>query len=157
TIPKGSEEARPDFDRRRFSRLIFGALAAGCLFYVLVIGVVTFVYPWQTIVAGHVRTEVAVERAFGSHALAELILFAAFLSLLKVFNGNFVAATRMMYALGRHGLTHASLGRVQAARGTPVVAMVWLTLVSIAGTLLGDAVLVPITEVGALAGGVGWL
>ena len=60
------------------------------------------------------RTEVAFERTFGSHAIAQLILFGAFLSLLKIFNGNFVAATRMLYAIGRRNLVHPSLGRVHA-------------------------------------------
>ena len=71
-------------------------------------------YPWQQIVSGHVRTEVAFERTFGSHAIAQLILFGAFLSLLKIFNGNFVAATRMLYAIGRRNLVHPALGRVHA-------------------------------------------
>ena len=73
--------------------------------------------------SGHVRTEVAFERTFGSHAIAQLILFGAFLSLLKIFNGNFVAATRMLYAIGRRNLVHPSLGRVHATTGTPVVAI----------------------------------
>jgi amino acid transporter len=115
------------------------------------------VYPWQEIVSGHVRTEVAFERTFGSHAIAQLILFGAFLSLLKIFNGNFVAATRMLYALGRRNLVHPSLGRVHAAYGTPVVAIALMAALTAAAAMFGDAILVPITEVGSLAVGVGWL
>src|SRR5207253_10186743 len=122
SVAKGSEEAKAGFDPRNFTKAIYAALVAGFLFYVLIIAVVTYVYPWQEIVSGHVRTEVAFERTFGSHAIAQLILFGAFLSLLKIFNGNFVAATRMLYAIGRRNLVHPSLGRVHAAFGTPVVA-----------------------------------
>jgi amino acid transporter len=124
---------------------------------VLIIAVVTYVYPWQGIVSGHVRTEVAFERTFGSHAIAQLILFGAFLSLLKIFNGNFVAATRMLYAMGRRHLVHASLGRVHATFGTPVVAVGLMAALTAAAAMFGDAILVPITEVGSLAVGVGWL
>jgi amino acid transporter len=157
SVAKGSEEARAGFDPRNFSTAIYAALVAGFLFYVIIIGVVTYVYPWQEIVSGHVRTEVAFERTFGSHAIAQLILFGAFLSLLKIFNGNFVAATRMLYAMGRRDLVHPSLGRVHARFGTPVVAISLMAVLTIGAAMFGDAILVPITEVGSLAVGVGWL
>ncbi len=157
SVAKGSEEARPGFDPRNFTTAIYAALIAGFAFYVTIIAVVTYVYPWQEIVSGHVRTEVAFERTFGSHAIAQLILFGAFLSLLKIFNGNFVASTRMLYAIGRRNLVHQSLGRVHASFGTPVVAILLMAALTMAGAMLGDAILVPVTEVGSLAVGVGWL
>ena len=157
SVAKGSEEAKAGFDPRNFSKAIYAALVAGFLFYVLIIAVVTYVYPWQEIVSGHVRTEVAFERTFGSHAIAQLILFGAFLSLLKIFNGNFVAATRMLYAMGRRDLVHPSLGRVHARFGTPLVAILLMAVLTMGAAMFGDAILVPITEVGSLAVGVGWL
>jgi amino acid transporter len=157
SVAKGSEEAKTGFDPRNFSKAIYAALVAGFLFYVLIIAVVTYVYPWQEIVSGHVRTEVAFERTFGSHAIAQLILFGAFLSLLKIFNGNFVAATRMLYAMGRRDLVHPSLGRVHARFGTPIVAILLMAVLTMGAAMFGDAILVPITEVGSLAVGVGWL
>jgi basic amino acid/polyamine antiporter, APA family len=157
SVAKGSEEAQSGFDPRNFTKAIYAALIAGFVFYVLIIAVVTYVYPWREIVSGHVRTEVAFERTFRSHAIAQLILFGAFLSLLKIFNGNFVAATRMLYAIGRRNLVHPSLGRVHAAFGTPVVAITLMSVLTVAAAMFGDAILVPITEVGSLAVGVGWL
>ena len=157
SVAKGSEEAKHGFDTRNFAKAIYAALVAGFLFYVIIIAVVTYVYPWQEIVSGHVRTEVAFERTFGSHAIAQLILFGAFLSLLKIFNGNFVAATRMLYAIGRRNLVHPSLGRVHARFGTPVVAISLMAVLTVAAAMLGDAILVPITEVGSLSVGIGWL
>jgi basic amino acid/polyamine antiporter, APA family len=133
------------------------ALAVGSLFYVVIIAVVSMVHPWGDIVTGHVGTETAFERAFGSRAIAQLILLAAFLSLLKIFNGNFVAATRLVLAMGRRGLVHRSLSRVHAAHGTPTTAIWLVALLTAAASFFGDALLVPITEVGSLAAGVGWL
>jgi basic amino acid/polyamine antiporter, APA family len=157
SVTKGSEEAREGFEPRNFTKAIYAALIAGFLFYVIIIAVVTYVYPWQEVVSGHVRTEVAFERTFGSHAIAQLILFGAFLSLLKIFNGNFVASTRMLYALGRRGLVHPSLGAVHASFGTPAVAIGLMAALTAAAAMFGDAILVPVTEVGSLAVGVGWL
>ncbi len=109
SIAKASEEAEPGFDPRNFARVITAAMVAGGVFYVLIVGVVSYVYPWREIVSHRIGTELAFERAFGSRTIAQLILLGAILSLLKVFNGNFVAATRLAFALGRRGLVHTSL------------------------------------------------
>ena len=156
SVAKASEEARPGFDPRDFGRAITLAVVAGSAFYALVVGAVAFVYPWRELVSKHLGTEAAFARAFGSAAIARLILAAAFLSLFKVMNGNFMAATRLLLALGRRGLVHASLGAVHPRYGTPRVAIVLLALLTAATAFLGDALLVPVTEVGALAAGVGW-
>jgi len=50
SVAKGSEEAKAGFDPRNFATAIYAALVAGFLFYVLIIAVVTYVYPWQEIV-----------------------------------------------------------------------------------------------------------
>ena len=50
-----------------------------------------------------------------------------------------------------------SLGRVDERHGTPVVAIALMALLTAAAAMFGDAILVPITEVGSLAVGVGWL
>jgi basic amino acid/polyamine antiporter, APA family len=156
SVGKASEEAKVGFDPRRFGGAITGALVAATLFYVLVIAAVAFVFPWRDLVAGRLGTEAAFARAFGSPGIARLILAAAFLSLFKVFNGNFVASTRLLFALGRRRLVPSALGRIHLRHGTPTVAIVLMTGLTAAATFLGDALLVPITEVGSLVVGIGW-
>ena len=156
SIPKASEEARADLRPGTLSRMITLSMIAGGAFYVLVIGVVSWVYPWTAIAGQHLGTEVAFARAFGTPWIARLILAGALLSLFKIFNGNLVAATRLLYALGRRGLVHRSLGMVDARFGTPVVAIVLVTVLTAAAAFLGDALLVPITEVGSAVSGFGW-
>jgi amino acid transporter len=68
-----------------------------------------------------------------------------------------VAATRLVLAIGRRGLVHPSLARVHPSHGTPAAA-IWLVAgLTVAASFFGDALLVPVTEVGSLAAGVGWL
>jgi len=157
SVGKESEEARPGFPPRRFGRAITLAEVAGFLFYATIILAVAWIFPWRDLVTGHLGTEAAFARAFGSPAIARLVVFAAFLSLVKIFNGNFVAATRMLYGIARRGLVHPGLARVHPLRGTPQNAILLMAVLSVLGALLGDAVLVPISEVGSLAVGVGWL
>jgi amino acid transporter len=156
SVAKGSEEARAGFDTRGFARAIWGALLVGGLFYVAIIFAVSWVFPWRTLVADGLGTETAFERAFGSRTLANLVLLAAALSLVKIFNGNFLAATRLLLALGRRGLVHPSLARVEPRLGTPSTAVWWMAGLTAVASTLGDAVLVPVSEVGSLAVGVGW-
>ena len=78
------------------------------------------------------------------------------MSLFKVYNGNFVAASRMLLAVGRRGLVHPALGGVHPRYGTPAAAILLLAAITAVASLLGDAVLVPISEVGSMAVGVGW-
>ena len=157
SIPKASEEARQDLPPGTMSRMIMLALVAAGAFYVLVVAVVSWVYPWTSFVGQHLGTEAAFAQAFGSAWIARLILAGALLSLFKVFNGNFVAATRLVYALGRRALVVPRLGGVDSRFGTPAPAILFVAVITAAGAFLGDAVLVPISEVGAGVGAVGWL
>ncbi|MGH9366569.1 MAG: APC family permease [Thermoanaerobaculia bacterium] len=157
SVGKESEEARAGFDPRHFGRAIMAAAVIGCLFYVTIILAVSFVFPWKTLVSEHLGTEAAFEQAFSSRAISRWILFAAFLSLIKIFNGNFVAATRLLFGIGKRDLVHRALGRVHPAHGTPANAILLMALLSGAAAFLGDALLIPVSEVGSLAVAVGWL
>jgi amino acid transporter len=157
TVVKGSEEAKEGYDTAGFGRAMVMSLGAGALFYALVILVVAWILPWKELVAGKFGTEQAFQRAFGSRLLAQVILFAALLSLLKVFNAMFVAATRLLYALGRRGTVPTALGTVHPRFQTPTVAILLVAGLTAAASLLGDAALIPIIDVGSLAVALGWL
>ncbi len=157
SIGKESEEARAGFDPRGFGQAILAAAIGGCVFYVAIIAAVSLVFPWKTLVSEHLGTEAAFARAFSSRAIAQWILFAALLSLVKIFNGNFVAATRLLFGIGKRGLVHPSLARVHPVHGTPANAVALMATLSATAAFLGDALLVPVSEVGSLAVAVGWL
>jgi amino acid transporter len=77
--------------------------------------------------------------------------------LFQCFNGNFVASSRMLFAFGRRRTIHPSFGAVHAEFLTPSVAVLGITTGTLVGLLLGDALLVPVTEVGSMASALGWL
>ncbi len=157
SVPKSAEEASPDFRLRGFSRAILLALIVGILFYVSVIAVVAFIRPWSGMKGEYFATAAAFEQAFGSRRIVDLVLAAALLSLLKIFNGNFVAASRLVFALGRRGLIDPRWGKVHPEHQTPFVAVFGVGLVTAFGALMGESILIPITEVGSMASAVGWL
>jgi len=157
SIGKASEEASTEFEPQQFMVAILLAIMVGAAFYATVTAAVAYVAPWQSLVHERFATAVAFERAMGSRWIVRVIMAAALLSLLKVFNGNLVAASRMLFALGRRGLTDSRLGYVHPINRTPSTAVL---CVGIATALLmpaGQSVLVPITEVGSLAAALGWM
>lgn len=156
SAPKASEEAAVDFKSKHFLRVIFLALGAGIVFYVGVIAVVSMVQPWMSLTKERFATAVAFERAFGSRFLVQLIMFGVLLSLLKVFNGNFLTSTRLLFALGRRSLLDEQLSRVHERFRTPAVSIVFVGCLTAIASFLGQAVLVPISEVGSLTSAVGW-
>jgi len=157
SVSKCSEESREGFRSIGFFRAIMLALGSGVIFYTAVIAVVAYVAPWSSLAHESFATAVAFERAFRTRWIVDLILVAALLSLVKIFNGNFIAATRLLFAMCRRGLIDARIGGVHAAHRTPFVAVSLVGFVTVAAVFLGEAILIPVTEVGSLAAAIGWL
>ncbi len=156
SVTKAAEEANPDFRSRGYFRAIWAAIIVGFVFYIIVIAAVGFVAPWQQLIGAPFMTAVAFQHAIGSRWIVSIILAAALLSLFKVFNGNFVAATRLLFAMGRRGLVDPRLGSVHPQNQTPATAVVWIGIATGACMFLGSSILVPITDVGSLASAIGW-
>ncbi len=157
TVARCAEERHADFAEHRFVAITVTALAAGTFFYASVILVVALLHPWQELAREPSATLVAFRRAFGSELLVNLILFGAILSLIKVFNGCLLGASRLLFAMGRAGMVPAVLGDVHHRYHTPRTAIVLVGVLAAGGCFLGKAVLVPISEVGSFAYAVGWL
>ena len=157
SVPKCSEESAEDFRASHYARAIYTALLVGGGFYVLVIAVVAFVAPWQQTSQTGFATAAAFQHASGSALLVNLIFAAAVMSLIKIFNANFVAAARMVFALGRSGSLPRVFGDVHAKNQSPWAAVLLIGAVTIAASFGGDRLLVAIAEVGSFASAVGWL
>jgi amino acid transporter len=77
--------------------------------------------------------------------------------LLQAFNANMVASSRLLYAMGRRRLLDARMSRVHPQNQTPSTAIIAVGLATALAMLLGEAGLVPILEVGAVASALGWM
>jgi basic amino acid/polyamine antiporter, APA family len=155
-VGKASEESTTEFDGNGFFKAMWMAIFVGILFYVVVIAAVAFIAPWRELTGEKFMTAVAFQRAVGSPWIAHVILAAALLSLVKCYNANFIVSSRMIFALGRRGLIDERAGRVHPRYQTPSAGVLCIGFASAACMLLGDAILVPVTEVGAVAAAIGW-
>lgn len=156
SVTKGVEESAPEFRSQSFFKAMAMAILIGILFYMIIVAAVAFVAPWHSLTGEKFMTAAAFQHAIDSRGIVDLILAAALLSLVKCFNGNFIAASRMVFALGRRGLIHQSAGQIHPQHQTPSIAILCTGIASAACMLLGDAILVPVTEVGSVACAIGW-
>ena len=157
SVPKVAEEAHPGFPPTDFYKAIAMALLVGASFYVLALGMVSYLVPWQSIVGQRFATAIAYEQGAHSWWISRLVLGVTFVGLLQVFNGNFVAASRLLFAYGRRGTVPRVFAKIDAHHLTPSLAIGGITLATLVGLLVGDALLVPVTEVGSMASAFGWL
>src|SRR5229473_6147937 len=158
SVGKSSEEASPDFQHRNFSVAIIMTIFAGLTFFWVVIGSVSFVTPWQSLNSRlQFPTAVAFETAFHARWIVNLILGTALVALLQAFNANMVAASRLLFAMGRRNLLLPKMSRIHPRNHTPVLAVFAVGGTTALALFLGGGGLVPILEVGAVACAVGWM
>jgi basic amino acid/polyamine antiporter, APA family len=156
SAPKYAEESNPGFSDRNYLWAIALALCIGAFFYAMCIAAVTYAAPWQSLLGKRFATAIAFESALRVHWPITMIFTMALLGLFQCFNGNFAASTRLLFAFGRRGTIPAGFGRVHQKFQTPSAAVLGITVGTLSGLLLGDALLVPVTEVGSMASALGW-
>lgn len=157
SVPKYAEEANPDFRQTSYMQAIGLALGVGALFYALSIIAVAYIAPWQSLLGKRFATAIAFEHGIGKHWPVQLILIMALFGLFQCFNGNFAASARLLFAYGRRGMVAPRFAVIHEKFSTPSVAVIGITVGTVLGLLLGDSILVPITEVGSMASALGWL
>jgi len=158
SVPKCSEEASPDFGVRDFSLAILLTILVSAFFYCFVIAAVAYVAPWQTLNAKEpFPTAVAFERASHARWIVNLIMASALVAVLRTLNGNMIAASRLLFAMGRRNLLYQRMGYIHPATQSPAAAVMAVGATTVLAIFLGEAGLVPIMEVGAIAAAVGWM
>jgi APA family basic amino acid/polyamine antiporter len=157
SAPKYAEEASQEFRPTSYMQAIGLALGVGALFYAFCILAVAYIAPWQSLLGNRFVTAIAFEHGIGKHWPVQLILIMALFGLFQCFNGNFAASTRLLFAYARRGTVAPRFATIHAKFSTPSVAVLGITVGTLIGLLLGDSILVPVTEVGSMASALGWL
>jgi basic amino acid/polyamine antiporter, APA family len=157
SVPKYAEEANPDLRGRTYMTAIAMSLGVGVSFYALSLFAVSYIAPWQSLLGKRFATAIAFEHGLGAHWPVQLIFTMAMFGLFQCFNGNFAASTRMIFAFGRNGSIPQMFSRVHPRFQTPSNAVLIIAAGTLVALFLGDALLVPVTEVGSAASAFGWL
>jgi amino acid transporter len=158
SVGKCAEEANPNFDGRDFSVAILLTIFAGLTFFWVVISAVSYVAPWQSLNSNQqFPTAVAFERALHAHWIVVLIMGSALVALVQAFNANMVASSRLLYAMSRRNLLNPVMSRVHPVNQTPSTAILAVGIATALAIFMGEALLVPILEVGAVTAAVAWM
>ena len=158
SVAKYVEEASPDFRSSGFSLAIVLTIFAGLVFFWVVISAVAYVAPWESLKSNQQFPAAgAFERALHAHWIVVLIMASALVALVQAFNANLIASSRLLFAMGRNGLLNSRMGYVHPLNRTPSTALITVGVATALAMLLGEAGLVPILEVGAIASAVSWM
>ncbi len=158
SVVKCVEEAAPDFRDRDYSVAITLTIVVSAAFYCFVIAAVAYVAPWQML--NHkdpFPTALAFERAVHARWIVDLIMASALVAVLKTFNGSMVASSRLLFAMGRMNLLERRMAHIHPVNQTPSTAVLAVGVATTVAIFLGEALLIPILEVGAIAAAVAWM
>lgn len=143
-IPQAAEEAGVKMNSRQLGVAILSAIAMGVAFYVVIILALGFSVSNETlteIVADPDQLPMAavLRESFGVEWAAQLVLVAAMLGILSTLNGIFMAATRLLFALGRGGLLPHGFAVLHPVNHTPKNAILFVGAIALAGPFIGKA------------------
>lgn len=156
TIPQAAEESGVKMKPKQLGIAILTSIIMGAVFYALIVLAVGMsISPLKLSILLQKKdmmpTAEVFRVAFGYEWTVKLVLFAALLGLLTTLNGFYVAASRLLFSLGRGGMLPHWFARVHATHGTPSNAILFVGAVSLIGPFVGRAALRPIVDSSALA------
>lgn len=158
SVGKVAEEASPGFAQKNFSLAILMTICSGWIFFLIVISAVSYVAPWQSLQTNQqFPTAVAFEHALRAHWIVALIMGSAMVALVQAFNANIIASSRLLFAMSRRNLLNPCMSRVHPQNQTPSAAVIGVGVATALTIFLGEALLVPILEVGAVSVGIAWM
>lgn len=149
TIPQQAEEAAEGLDWNKFGKVISMALLASGGFYMICIYSFGTIIPWTDFIKNSVPALACLRDI--NMILYVAMLVIATLGPMGPMNSFFGATSRIMLAMGRKGQLPASFAEIDAKSGAPKMSNLILAILTIVGPFLGKNMLVPLTNVSALA------
>ncbi|MEG2081825.1 MAG: APC family permease [Oscillospiraceae bacterium] len=149
TIPQQAEEAAEGLDWNKFGKVISLALLASGGFYMICIYSFGSIIPWTEFVKSTIPALACLKQI--NIFLYVAMLCIATLGPMGPMNSFYGATSRIMLAMGRKGQLPEAFAAVNPKTGTPTTANALLAILTICGPFMGKKMLVPLTNVSALA------
>ena len=149
TIPQQAEEAAEGLNWNKFGKIISLALLAAGGFYMVCIYSFGTILPWHDFVEQPVPALACLKNI--NMILYIVMLCIATLGPMGPMNSFYGATSRIMLAMGRKGQLPEQFAEVDEKSGAPKLACVVLAVITVIGPFLGKNMLIPLTNVSALA------
>lgn len=150
SVAQTVEERAENVTYPRIARSMGWALMVGIIFYCLITLAAASARPWQSLLGRPLATAAAVEALLPHRLLAIAVLSAAVLSVVRLWNGVTLWATRLLMAQSRAGFLPAWMSATNARHGSPTLAVLFVALCTAAGSLLGAGAIIPVVDMASL-------
>ena len=150
-IPQLFEERAEGTSARTLGLVVVLTILAAAAYSAVAALSVGSVAPWQQIVKADLPAAAAFRIAFGSEWMARVVLVAGLCGIVTVGNGASIAASRLLFALGRARMVSPGFTELHPGYGSPVKAIYFVTTFGVLGAFLGKAGIAPIVNVGSAA------
>ena len=149
TIPQQAEEAAEGLNWNKFGKIISLDLLAAGGFYIVCIYSFGTILPWHDFVEQPVPALACLKNI--NMILYIIMLCIATLGPMGPMNSFYGATSRIMLAMGRKGQLPEQFAEVDPKSGAPRLACIVLAIITVIGPFLGKNMLIPLTNVSALA------
>ena len=146
-IPQAAQEIH--LPARSIGRVLLGSIAMALAWYVLIILAVALLVPASELSDGLVTADAA-GTAWGPVG-ANLLVLGGVGGIITSWNAFMVGGSRAIFAMARHDMLPAWLGRLHPTYRTPSNAILAIGLLSMAAPLFGRVLLVWIVDAGSFA------
>lgn len=150
TISKGAQEASSGVSVKKIGLSVVISVAVAIVMYILTLVVPTGLMPWQEMSSATAPFAEAMVR-IGMPFLGTLLLFAACLGVVGVYNSVFFGATRLLYSLGEYGLIPKKFTALHKTYHTPKTAIFFVSGIAAVVLFFGQSLFVPLVNVAAVA------
>lgn len=144
------EERAADVTVRKATASMVAGIVGAALFYGAIIIAASRMLPWQELLPAHLPAVTAFNVLTPGGLIGGIILVVSIASTAKTWNALLLMASRILLAQAREGMIPSAFARLNERAGAPANAILLVTLLSIAGMLLGKGALIPIINMATI-------
>lgn len=135
-IPQSAEEM--NIPLRDVGRMVVVCIVLACFWYVMIIIGVTLAAPLEVRSSGLIPAADVTSYAYGDPIFGKIVIMGGLLGILTCWNGFFMGASRLLFAMGRAKMLPPIFGKLHKTHQTPWAATLVVGVICILSPLLGE-------------------
>lgn len=158
SVAKGAQEASASVSHKKIGLMLVLAVAVATLLYIVTVVAPTLIVPWTDLIATDTQGKFLHSAPFawamgaiGFPLLGTLLICAACLGVVGVYNAVFFAAIRQLFAMGEIGLVPKKFSTLHPVHKTPTYCIVLVSAISVVILFLGQSMFIPLIDIAAVS------
>lgn len=157
SVAKGAQEASASVSHKKIGLMLVLAVAVATVLYIATMVAPTLIVPWTDLIATdesgsflHTAPFAWAMGTIGLPVLGTLLIVAACLGVVGVYNAVFFAAIRQLFAMSEIGLVPKVFSKLHATHRTPVYCILLVSAISAVILFLGQSMFIPLIDIAAV-------